>query len=399
MQTVVSHDPKYQLVYQSPNPDPPKGGPGGSAGILIPNLKGVDRYLDLDHIRMLRDKAKNVTREEHVKRTLAAASGVYNNKARGLAAGLAKTVFMTVIAFHSNQKSIGHYKIYFRNFVCFAKHYDIDLIAYILQHNLPDVEAEITSMEQLGLRVLTYPDELFWNIVLQKKSKVMEGKAFADYKGDIPSFVGYGALAMLVPQLEALMFGYNVVYFDVDIGLVLDPVPYMMRGDADFVVSIEQRACPEEYPSSTKWAQDWENMEPNTGVMLVRATPQGVAMYQHWLKRIVKTNVMNDQIVFDRSPLLPLSFYSRLTCIDPFTLACSLCILPTPTCTLSLKLPLSPYPPITQPPYLPIITETVGCCKSMYKMTENSCMLRPISLPPSLPTAIGIIPIPPPPSG
>ena len=300
MMQAVSKEPKYQLVYQSPNPDPPEGGPGGSAGILIPNQNRFDRYLDLKHIRMLRDKAKNVTREEHVKRTLAAAAGVYNNKARGLAAGLSKTVFMTVIAFHSNQKSIGHYKIYFRNFVCFAKHYDIDLIAYILQHNLPDVEAEITSMEQLGLRVLTYPDELFWNIVLQKKSKVMEGKAFADYKGDIPSFVGYGALAMLVPQLEALMFGYNVIYFDVDIGLVLDPVPYIMRGDADFVVSIEQRFCPEDYPTSRRWTQDWENMEPNTGVMLVRATPQGISMYQHWLKRIVKTNVMNDQVVFDR---------------------------------------------------------------------------------------------------
>ena len=45
-------------------------------------------------------------------------------------------------------------------------------------------------------------------------------------------------------------------------------------------------------------------MEPNTGVMLVRATPQGIAMYQHWLKRIVKTNVMNDQIVFDRDSRL-----------------------------------------------------------------------------------------------
>ena len=37
----------------------------------------------------------------------------------------------------------------------------------------------------------------------------MAGKAFSDYIGDVPSFKGYGALAMLVPQLEALEYGYK----------------------------------------------------------------------------------------------------------------------------------------------------------------------------------------------
>ena len=267
---------------------------------MVPAKHGNDRYLDLNYIKSLRDKASNATRIEHVQRTLAAAAGVYNDKVRGSNAGLAKTVFMTVVAFKHEKKSIGHYQVYFRNFVCFAKHYDIDLVVYILHHQLPDVESEIRSLEQLGIRVLTYPDELFWSVVMTKSSLVMAGKTFAEYRGDSPSFVGYGALAMLVPQLEALTMGYNVIYFDVDIGLVQDPVPYLMRGDADFVVSIEQRACPEEYPTSRQLKENWEQMEPNTGVMLVRATPQGVGMYRNWLKRIVKTNVMNDQIVFDR---------------------------------------------------------------------------------------------------
>ena len=290
------------IIYPRPVPTVPKGGPGGSAGILIP-IKGgtqTDRYLDLDYVRKLHDKAINATRDAHVHRTLVAAAGVYNDKARGRAAGLEKTVFMTVIAFNHEKKSIGHYKVYFRNFVCFAKHYDIDLVVYILHHALTDVEAEVQSLESLGIRVLTYPDQLFWSLVMQKTSRVMQGNTFAEYKGDFPSFVGYGALAMLVPQLEALSLGYSIIYFDVDIGLVQDPVPYITRGDADFVVSIEQRACPEEYPSSRRMAEKWEELEPNTGVMLVRATPQGVKMYRNWLKRIIKTNVQNDQIVFDR---------------------------------------------------------------------------------------------------
>ena len=43
---------------------------------------------------------------------------------------------------------------------------------------------------------------------------------------------------MLVPALEALMLGYNGSYFDVDMGLVQNPIPYLTRGDADFVTTL-----------------------------------------------------------------------------------------------------------------------------------------------------------------
>ena len=210
-------------VEPSHNPGAPEGfGPGGNEGILVTGKHGTDRYLDLKYIKSMHDKASNATREEHVKRTLASAAGVYNDKVRGAKAGLEKTVFMTVVAFKHDKKSIGHYQVYFRNFLCFAKHYDIDLVLYILHHQLPDVESEIHSLEQLGIRVLTYPDQLFWSLVMTKKSRVMVGRYFAEYRGDFPSFVGYGGLAKQVPQLEALTLGYNVIYFDVDIGLIQD---------------------------------------------------------------------------------------------------------------------------------------------------------------------------------
>ena len=284
---------------------PVKGEPGGSGGFMVQNSNGgFDRFLDKAHIRRLRDRAANITREAHVRRMLAAAAGVYIDKARGKRMGLETTVFLSVVAYQNNaadsSRSIAHYKSYFRNFACFAVHHNLDFVAYLLHHALANVEAEVLAMEQLGVRALTYPDHLFWSIVLSKPNKVLAGKSFAPYLGDVPSFAGYGALAMLVPQLEALTLGYSVIYFDVDIGLVQDPVPYITRGDADFVVSIEQRKCVEEYPSSRRMAENWEQVEPNTGVMLVRATRQGVQMYRNWLKRIVKTNVQNDQIVFDR---------------------------------------------------------------------------------------------------
>jgi hypothetical protein len=46
--------------------------------------------------------------------------------------------------------------------------------------------------------------------------------------------------------------------------------------------------------------EKWDGIEPNTGVMHVRATNQGINFYKAWLARVVKTNVRNDQVVFDR---------------------------------------------------------------------------------------------------
>lgn len=259
----------------------------------------VDKFVNLTHVKILKNRAHSDTRDLVVLQTLQAAAGVYLNKERGKSAGLEKTVFITVVAYNSKE-NISHYKIYFRNFLCFVQHYDIDLIVYILHHNLPDVQEEIRILEDLGVKVLTYPDEKFWSLIEEKTHRITYGKAFADYDSETPSFHNYGALLMLVPQLEVLDLGYNVIYFDVDIGLVQDPVPYITRGDADFTVSIEQRYCPEEYPSSRRFTQNWEVQEPNTGVMHVRATSQGVSMYRKWLRRIVQTNVRNDQLAFHR---------------------------------------------------------------------------------------------------
>jgi hypothetical protein len=219
-------------------------------GRLDKKNKPVDeKYLNLSHIQRHIDRTRNISRDQHVLHTLQSAAGVYIDKERGITAGLQKTVFMTIISYNA-KAGLYHYKIYFRNFLCFAQHFGIDLIVYILHHTLPDVEEEVQSLQKLGVRVLTYPDERFWKLVLQKKSKIMAGSQFANYDTEEPNFQGFGALVMLVPQLEALELGFNVIYFDVDIGLVQDPVPYLIRGDADFTLSIESRVCTEDYPSS-----------------------------------------------------------------------------------------------------------------------------------------------------
>lgn len=226
--------------------------------------------------------------------------GVYKDKDKGKALGLEKTVFITVIAY---MNGLLHYKVYFENFVCFAKHYNYDIIVVITHHQIPDLQLEIDSLTNLGVRVLTYSDVTFWTLMGSKKNMVWNNKidkTRADYEGIYPNFQNYGALVMLVPILEILDLGYSVIFFDVDIGLIQDPIPYLIRGDADIVTSMESRGCPDDYPSFVGAKFDWENVEPNTGILLVRNTLQGVNYFRKWLETIVDRNLMNDQKAFDR---------------------------------------------------------------------------------------------------
>lgn len=71
---------------------------------------------------------------------------------------------------------------------------------------------------------------------------------------------------MKVPILEALELGFNVIFFDVDIALVKDPLPYLIEGSADVIVSPELRVCT--FPSYSPESYSWRSLEPNTGVCL-----------------------------------------------------------------------------------------------------------------------------------
>ena len=67
-----------------------------------------------------------------------------------------------------------------------------------------------------------------------------------------------------MPVLEAVELGFNVIFFDVDIALVVDPLPYLIGGDADVIVSPELRVCT--FPSFSSENFDWKSLEPNTGI-------------------------------------------------------------------------------------------------------------------------------------
>lgn len=126
-------------------------------GILVTRSDG-SAYMNETIIHKLIANTLNSTRHTQVLDVLKASAGVYKDKKKGYLMGLGKTVFIVYVS--HEDKNNRHYRVYLHNFICFAVHYGIDLVVYLLPS--PDTDKEIDYLESLGLHALTYPDHLFW---------------------------------------------------------------------------------------------------------------------------------------------------------------------------------------------------------------------------------------------
>ena len=239
-------------------------------------------------------------RLETAKKVLAEGAGVYLDKNRGKELKLEKTVLTTVI---SHPKASHWYRIYFRNFLCFAEHYGYDLVVYVMR-NQEQSESEfaehVAEIGHLGVKALPYPEELFWRFVYGRVNPLRVGKRHVSYRGNRPDFKEFGSLPMLIPMYEIIALGYSMIYLDVDLGLVLDPIPHMLHGDSDFVTSVETRECVDHPHVATVRTTNWEVVEFNTGVTLIRSTEQSRALMIKWIEAMVNENYVNDQRVIDK---------------------------------------------------------------------------------------------------
>jgi hypothetical protein len=59
--------------------------------------------------------------------------------------------------------------------LCFTQHYGIDLVVYIVHHSIKDWKEEKESYSKAGIRVLPYPDELFWTLLYATSSEERQG--------------------------------------------------------------------------------------------------------------------------------------------------------------------------------------------------------------------------------
>jgi hypothetical protein len=281
-----------------------------------PNDLTADERLVLlvDMWRGLANSTFDPAREKLVKTVLGRAAGIYTDPARkSRTKELSKTVLINVASIADDLGHDSRYWHMLSNWICYAQQYGYEPITYYVPNSNLTLNTPPKALLEIGMNrsnLMSYPLHLFWKLLSHKRTNIMGGQA--NYQGDLPSFTNHGAIVMLVPLLEALLAGFNVMYFDLDTLMVHDPVPFMMTGNADFTVQLELRNC--FYPSSHYYSTiidiaNWEYFEPNTGIFFVRSTSTGVRLFEQWMEEIVRRNVMNDQKALDfRSLGAKLSF-------------------------------------------------------------------------------------------
>jgi hypothetical protein len=136
------------------------------------SARNEERY-SYPEYRERADAARSTSRTTFVKNALASAAGAYRDKERSRKLGIEKTVFISVVSY--GDKS--YYKMYFYNLLCYARHHDIDIVVYLVHHNLPNWREEVKMYTKMGIRVVPYPDELFWSLLSSKTSEIHKGPA------------------------------------------------------------------------------------------------------------------------------------------------------------------------------------------------------------------------------
>ena len=185
------------------------------------------------------------TRSIRLQQALQYASGIYANASIAKTLVLSNTVMVTLLTL--TDRAAEGYMNLLRNWLCYTSHYQhkpLIYYSYESTNSSPStlLAATLDDLRQYNRlsRFIDFPNALFWQLLTKKTywQGTYSVKWKLDFRGSSVSHAHFGSpLLKIVLMLEVLRNGYDCVYFDVDIGLVLDPVPYMMRGDADFVVS------------------------------------------------------------------------------------------------------------------------------------------------------------------
>jgi hypothetical protein len=160
--------------------------------------------------------------------------------------------------------------------------------------------------------VLPFPESTFWSLLANRTGDMAPRGQYpprADYIGVVPHFRRHGAVLMLVPWLELLVHGCSLIFLDVDVSMVRNPIPWLtlaqQRVDLSFSKEIRDCRLPN-YPTryfrfGIKGRLPWGDrmIEPNTGVSFIVYRNRTLEFMRSWLKDLVETNIANDQKAID----------------------------------------------------------------------------------------------------
>lgn len=194
--------------------------------------------------KMKSNETYDELREKKILLLLERNSGIYQSKSKAKRNGVEKTVLLSVISL-SDGKAMGLYKQMLRNWLCYTAHYNYMPVVYFLSQSNPANQSEFMKQEENmqaffeqlkeineNTVFVDYPTQLFWSLLSRKKiwRNRKTDRNTVDFEGNHPSFAHHGALVMLVPILEVLELGHSVIYMDIDIALVRDPMPFIALG-------------------------------------------------------------------------------------------------------------------------------------------------------------------------
>lgn len=184
------------------------------------------------------------SRGKRILKLLERNSGIYTNKEKAQYSGVERTILLSVISLNEG-KSINVYRQILRNWLCYTAHYDYMPVVYFLSDpsganhtdtslqkiNVSSIIKDLSEINKNAI-FIDYPSHLFWSLLSEKTlwDSLRKERNVVDFIGDYPTFPHFGALVMLVPFLEVLEMGFSVIYMDIDIALVKDPIPFIALG-------------------------------------------------------------------------------------------------------------------------------------------------------------------------
>jgi hypothetical protein len=279
-------------------------------------------------------------RRDNVERSFQASQGVQlKQKSARPVHLLQDTLLVTIVTYtvdmSASQPLQGDYFPLLMNWLCFANTHGLKGVVYGLdisdrgKYTDSDVSSKMLLLQERKraiagyhalskyvrtasnnrFNVVSYPEGLFWGLLANRTTNIVPRNQYpprADYIGILPHFKRHGAILMLVPWLEILQHGYTMMFLDVDIAMVKDPVPWIVPSQhraADISFSKEIRDCRlPNYPSRiAKYgsrgldASGVRMTEPNTGVTFMKYSIASLKYLQDWIRKLIDTNIMNDQ--------------------------------------------------------------------------------------------------------
>jgi hypothetical protein len=93
---------------------------------------------------------------------------------------------------------------------------------------------------------------------------------------------------------EILMLGYDVLFTDTDVAMLIDPIPYLLWRNVDYVHSLNA-VCAREF----QWGFFYNSKtEGNTGFYYVKANNKTIALWQQAYEVTMAQSKLDDQAVF-----------------------------------------------------------------------------------------------------